>query len=329
MDYIKKILSLKSNNSKAFEALAIKIFAEQAINNQVYSRYLSLLSIVPSDIRYITDIPFMPISFYKNHVVKTGLWNAEKVFKSSGTSSTTQRSAHFVKSLQWYDTISSKIKDQLSIAEKSTIVALLPSYLEKGDSSLVHMVKQFSKSNPEGREYFYLHDFQKLNDTILEMLNEGNRVTFFAVTFALLDFAKQFQIHNENLEVIFTGGMKNKKKEMFFEDIHKQLKLSFAHSKIISEYGMTELLSQSYSDEMGDYIAGFSKKVIPFEINDPLVQAPFNKTAQLGIVDLANFDTCSFILTEDLGQVKPDGKFKVIGRLSQSDLRGCNLLYLE
>jgi len=206
-------------------------------------------------------------------------------------------------------------------------MGLLPSYLENGDSSLVQMVNHFSESNNEGQSFFFLDDFDALRKALEE--NSEQDLVLFGVTFALLDFAGKYSTNNSRLQVVFTGGMKNRREELSFEDIHEKLKEGFPQSKIISEYGMTELLSQAYSDQKGHYKCGATMRVVPMEVNDPLTIAPYGKTAQLGIMDLANFDTLSFILTEDAGRVMEDGRFEILGRLEQSDLRGCNLLYSE
>jgi len=310
-----------------FNDLSLEVFHYQSKNNKVYAKYLSLIGKSALLPQKMEEIPFMPISFYKSHEVKSGDWTPELVFKSSGTNDMKIRSQHFVKDINWYNEISLSIYQQIISRDDAEVMALLPTYFENGNSSLVHMVQFFSDEMNQNGNHFYMDDFSTLQIEISKLVESGRAVILFGVTFALLDFAKKCPIENEKLHVVFTGGMKNKRKDLQFSDIHQELKNAFPQSKIISEYGMTELFSQAYSDEFGNYKPGQTMRVIPFQINDPLSQAPFGKTAQLGIIDLANLDTLSFILTEDAGIVKEDNRFEVLGRLHQSDMRGCNLLY--
>lgn len=332
MNFKSKILKLlESHNVEEdlFEDLALEIFKYQAESNKVYQKYLSLIQINPHEVQSFSEIPYMPISFYKAHQIKSGDWKEQKIFKSSGTTAMKERSLHYVRDVQWYDQISRAIFQSSPLHNDATIMGLLPSYLENGDSSLVHMVQSLSEANNGGDTFLFIDDFEKMHGSIEAVLKKGSPIVLFGVTFALLDYAEAYSYDSELLQVVFTGGMKNKRTEMSFAEIHKLLTQSFPSSFISSEYGMTELLSQAYSNAKGMYTPGQTMRVVPMQINDPLMQGPFGKTAQMAIADLANYDTLSFILTEDAGVVFENGQFEVLGRLSQSDLRGCNLLYID
>ncbi len=120
--------------------------------------------------------------------------------------------------------------------------------------------------------------------------------------------------------------MKGKRKEMLKEELHQKLKTAFALDEIHSEYGMTELLSQSYSDRNGFFKSPPWKKILIRDINDPLTMIGENNTGGINIIDLANIYSCPFIATKDLGKTFEDGTFKILGRFNNADLRGCNLL---
>jgi len=270
----------------------------------------------------------MPIDFYKHKEIKTGKWEAEQIFLSSGTGNQIRSKQH-LRSADWYREVTDRIFRQAGFdLAKVKVLGLLPNYLEAGQSSLVHMVNDFVQASQTANPQFFLYDQQALADCISELLEE-HEVILFGVTFALLDFALSHCINSDRLKIIFTGGMKNRQEELLHSEVVERLKSSFPTSSILSEYGMTELLSQAYADEGGYYNMPATLRVIAKEINDPFETAKFGKTGMLGMIDLANLDTCSFIMTQDLGRVYQNNTFEVMGRLSYSDLRGCNLLYIH
>ncbi len=322
-----QILNLFQNDTDdSFKKLAISVFKTQAEHNKVYRRFLNLINCEVETITHFQDIPLMPISFFKNYLIQTHNWKAVKVFRSSGTGGI--RSLHPVKDLSWYDSITKSIfeKDHCSLA-KYEVLALLPNYIENGDSSLVHMVDHFQKLSNTTLPASFLYNHTDLADRISASLVSNKKILLVGVTYALLDFAKKFSISNPNLEILFTGGMKNKKKEMTYQAIAETLQKSFSLSKISAEYGMTELLSQAYSDKEGEYYMPATMRIVTKQLHDPVSNCKLHKAGLVGIIDLANIDSCSFILTEDLGVVSSSRTFKILGRQDNSDLRGCNLLY--
>lgn len=313
-----------------FEELALECFDYQSKHNKLYRQFLDIVGMDRSAIQCVEDIPCMPISFFKHHDVMTGDWESEMVFRSSGTSDQSLRSNHLVADAAFYQDISSGIFKQFYGDEGFETFALLPSYLENGESSLVFMVDHLMNLYNEGSEHrSYLYDHEELHKQILTCLEEQKRVMLWGVTFALLDFAQHYDIRHSNLHIMFTGGMKNRRREMHYDEIYDDLKKSFPLSSIDSEYGMTEMFSQSYSLDSteGLYRSGRSLRIMCKEISDPLSNVAFGKTGQVAFCDLANVDTISFVQTDDLGLLYPDGRFRILGRMSNSDLRGCNLLY--
>lgn len=324
-----------------FDALALSVFRYQAEYNPVYQSYIRNLGVNVADITALTEIPFLPIQFFKNHRVATGHnSDAPVVFRSSGTTGQIT-SSHHLYDEQLYKAVSYRIFQQnYDDLGRYHILALLPSYLERNNSSLVYMMQHFIEAS--GSEYsgFYLNNTGELLHRLRHLADhpDGKNVLLLGVTFALLDLAESnfdlsFLKDIRNLTVMDTGGMKGRRTEMIREEVHDILTGSFGVPAIHSEYGMTELLSQGYSHGNGLFEPGNSMRVLLRDINDPFTisdhHAGSSKTGGINVIDLANLDSCSFIETQDLGRFgdKP-GTFYVMGRFDNSDIRGCNLMVL-
>ncbi len=319
----KKILDVNSNT---FNELALKVFQYQYHHNFLYKRYVDLLGIVPSKIDSIEAIPFLPIQFFKNKVLKTNDWREETIFTSSGTTGSTT-SKHYVRSLEFYQQITEKTFHQFYGSVKEyTVLGLLPSYLERQGSSLVYMVDHFIQQSSSPLSGFYLNEYEQLVKTIEQARIAKTPILLIGVTFALLDMAEQYSIDLSDCVVMETGGMKGRRKELIRSEVHRRLSNAFNLPSVHSEYGMTELLSQGYSKGDGIFLPGYTMKIVTREIADPLTLQQANRNGIINIIDLANLDTCSFLATDDLGMVYNNGSFRVAGRLDSSDIRGCNLL---
>jgi len=309
-----------------FEPLALKVFQYQAYHNPVYARYLSLLSIQPDLVKELTQIPFLPIQLFKNHKIISGEMTDEFCFESSGTTGSTP-SRHFVSDLDFYDKVSQiGFEKQFGSLNQYCFLALLPSYLERQRSSLVHMVAHFISQSPYEESGFFLHNQSALISQLARCIEKSIPTILIGVSFALLDLAESHPMPLRDIILMETGGMKGRRKEMTRTELHQQLSKAFQLDHIHSEYGMTELLSQSYSKGEGLFYPSLTKRVLLRDPTDPFKVSRTGRRGVLNIIDLANIDSCAFIATDDLGNIYPDGSFEVSGRLDDSELRGCNLL---
>jgi len=326
MQDAKSLLNYLPNISEFnFETHALEVFRFQSSNNSIYKSYLNHLGVKVSSINKTENIPFLPISFFKTHLIQTNEWPIQKVFESSGTTGM-QTSKHAVKDVAFYHLHAKRIfEDVFGPVKETPILALLPSYLERGNSSLVSMVKYFINQSESAFSGFYLNNIKALADKLTQLKKGHKKVILFGVTFALLDLAEQFNIDLSHVTLIETGGMKGRREEVTREELYKVLKEKLNIAHIYSEYGMTELLSQAYGKN-AIFRAPNSMKVIIREVSDPFSTADIGKTGGINVIDLANVNTCSFIETQDLGRINEGGTFEVLGRFDNSDLRGCNLL---
>lgn len=309
-----------------FNASCLELFRFQYKNNTVYNQFVDLLNKNPDEITHFSQIPFLPIGFFKTHKVVSGTFSPEVVFSSSGTSGLST-SRHFVKSEAIYHrSFLSGFRHFFGDIRQYTLLALLPSYLEREGSSLILMAEELIKQSNQPKSGFYLNEYQQLADTLTELKNQKKPTILLGVTYALLDMAEQFQCSFPDLILMETGGMKGKRKEMIREELHEQLMQGFGVDRVFSEYGMTELLSQAYSKGHGRFFSPPWMKVIIRDTNDPLSWLAINQNGGINVIDLANRYSCAFIETQDLGKLAPDGSFEVLGRFDNSDVRGCNLL---
>ncbi|MFP4555365.1 MAG: acyltransferase [Bacteroidales bacterium] len=312
--------------SQSFERTTLDVFRFQAEQNGVYKQYLKLLNVNPESITNVFDIPFLPISFFKTHNVYTHAQTPEKTFSSSGTTGA-QISKHPVASLPLYRKSFLKgFELAYGSPKKYCFLALLPSYLEREGSSLVYMVDALINESQLPLSGFFLNNYDELIET-LQILEQSRQPTILiGVTFALLKLAKEHAIKFDSTIVMETGGMKGRGKELVREELHSLLMHAFGVKAIHSEYGMTELLSQAYSKGNGVFVTPPWMRVVARDPYDPLTVIPNDGSGALNIIDLANLYSCSFIQTDDLGVINPDGTFEVTGRMDGSQIRGCNLL---
>jgi phenylacetate-coenzyme A ligase PaaK-like adenylate-forming protein len=318
----------KIKNEKEFEHLAFKIFKFQFEHNAVYRSFCDLLYKNPSDIRSLKDIPFLPIQFFKTHDILSSNEVIQKTFSSSGTTGSTT-SKHLVTNLNIYEkSFNEGFKQFYGNIEDYTILALLPSYLERDGSSLIYMVDSLIKQSQKPKSGFYLDNLSELKETLNQLEAQDEKVLLIGVSFALLDLVEFHQFQLKNTIVMETGGMKGRRKELVREELHTILKKGFGVKSIHSEYGMTELLSQAYSKGNGVFKCSKTMKIFARDTEDALTILDRNKTGGINIIDLANINSCSFIATQDLGRVYNNGTFEIIGRFDNSDIRGCNLMAL-
>jgi phenylacetate-coenzyme A ligase PaaK-like adenylate-forming protein len=313
---------------KGFEDMCMAIYLDQSRNNPVYKAFQQGLHIQPEAIRQITDIPFLPVELFKSHPIVNGTKEPEIVFSSSGTTGTVQ-SLHYVADLELYKQSFRRCFDLFyGPVTDYCILALLPSYLERKGSSLVLMAEDLIQRSGHPESGFYLNTPGELHTTLLRLEEKGTKTLLLGVTYALLDFAETHPVQLKNTVVMETGGMKGRRKEIVREEVHALLCKGFGMDTIHSEYGMTELLSQAYSTGKGLFSCPPWMKVLARDTSDPLAIAKQGATGGLNVIDLANIHSCSFIATQDLGKVYSDGRFEILGRFDNSDVRGCNLMVL-
>jgi hypothetical protein len=314
------------NNQAQFNAVALQVFRHQAKNCAVYRDFLQGLKTEIDVVTNISQIPFLPIEFFKSHRVVSSASPEQVTFTSSGTTGIVT-SRHFVTDVSWY-TESFRKAFQIFYGDIAnyTVLALLPSYLEREGSSLIYMADDLIKQSNDADSGFFLYNHEELYRQLIKQQLTKKPTLLIGVTFALLDFIEQYQFNFPELIVMETGGMKGRRKEMIREELHDTLCAGFGVEMIHSEYGMTELLSQAYSKGNGIFECPPWMKIITRDTNDPITPLTNGQTGGINIIDLANINSCSFIATQDLGRVQPDGSFEVLGRFDNSDIRGCNLL---
>jgi hypothetical protein len=317
-----KIFSVSKNG---IDELALEVFDFQYRHNILYKSYVDALKINTRDVNEVHKIPFLPISFFKTHQIKTTLFEAEVIFESSGTTKTSN-STHHVKDRSIYTrSFMHGFEHFYGPANNWCIIGLLPSYLERKNSSLVWMVDELIKCSGHPKSGFYLHEHEKLSRTLRYLESEGQQTMLIGVTFALIDFAEHYQLQLNNTIVMETGGMKGRRKELTKEQSHAFLKNRLGVDQIHSEYGMTELLSQAYSKGEGKFQCVPWMKALIRKEDDPMDVRP-QGTGVLNVIDLANLYSCCFVATDDAGTIFESGAFEISGRLDNSDLRGCSLL---
>jgi hypothetical protein len=320
------IFNIKSNEQ--FTKAALEVFKHQFKNNKVYRSFCDLINKHPSDVTKIAQIPFLPIQFFKLRVVLSSTEKVEETFTSSGTTGSIT-SKHFVTDINFYkQSYLNGFAHFYGNIEEYTVLALLPNYLERNGSSLVFMVDDLIAKSKNSDSGFYLNNLDELAKKLINLDKKGQKILLIGVSFALLDLIEKQQFKLKNTIIMETGGMKGRRKELIRNELHQLLQDGFVVDEIHSEYGMTELLSQAYSKGNGVFETPPWMKILTRDTEDALTILPTEKAGGINIIDLANYNSCSFIATQDLGKVYQNGTFEIIGRFDNSDIRGCNLMVL-
>ncbi len=317
--------ALKDLSAQEFAGRAIDVFRFQYAHNRLYREFTDALGVQPSSVMHLEDIPFLPVGFFKTHDVRTGEFVPEAVFESSGTTGTVT-SRHLVRDLGLYRTSSIEgFRRFYGPVSDWCVIGLLPAYLERSHSSLVFMVNELIGMSGHPDSGFYLYDHTALAAVLQRLEARKQKTLLIGVTFALLDFAEQYRLQLEHTVVMETGGMKGRRKEITREQLHDVLRQRLGVRQVHAEYGMTELLSQAYSAGQGLFRCPEWMKILVRDEDDPLC-VRLNGEGLINVIDLANLWSCSFLATDDIGNVGPDGTFVVAGRVDNSDIRGCSLL---
>ena len=316
------------SSAKQFEKMALKVFRHQYDHNLVYRQFCDFVKKDKQTVKSLKQIPFLPIQFFKSHDVVSTIDEPQAIFTSSGTTGSIT-SRHLVTDVSLYEQSYRQAFSQFyGNIEDYTVLALLPSYLERQGSSLIHMVDDLIQLSNNSNSGFYLNEYDALVSKLLEQERDNKNVLLIGVTFALLDLIEKQNFKLENTIIMETGGMKGRRKEMIREELHEILTKGFGVKSIHSEYGMTELLSQAYSLGNGIFECPSWMQIHIRDTEDALTYISNGKTGGINVIDLANINSCSFIATQDLGKKYDNGSFEVLGRFDNSDIRGCNLMVL-
>lgn len=319
------IPSFQDFREEAFIAFANDVFVYQSKHNQIYKDFIDKIHNNTHDLLKSENFPFLPIGFFKSHEVFCGKERPSNYFESSGTGKQLV-SKHFLNEIRVYEaSFTESFNRHYGDPDRWCIMGLLPSYLERAHSSLVYMIESLMKKSAHPSNGFYLYNHEALYANLKLLESTRQKTILFGTTFALLDFSEKYNLPLSNTVIIETGGMKGRRVELLREQIHDLLQKSFPQAAIHSEYGMTELCSQAYAKENGRFVCPPWMKVLVRDEADPFYISCTGKGA-LNIIDLANIFSCSFIATDDVGEVFDDGSFSVLGRLDNSDVRGCSLL---
>ncbi|SHE65496.1 acyl transferase [Chryseobacterium sp. OV279] len=325
---MKNIFSIQTEQD--FLNASLAAFRYQYENVEIYKKFVDYLKINADEINSLEKIPFLPIEMFKNHQILDRNKSTDLFFQSSGTTQM-NLSKHFIAAPDLYEeSIYKSFEQFIGKPEDFIFLGLLPSYLEKQNSSLIYMVDYLMKKSAKPENGYFLYNHSEL----FELLNrlKDKKVILFGVSFALLDFldsveSLDFSIEgSQNLTVIETGGMKGRKEEMTKDELLKILQNGFKTDRIYSEYSMTELLSQAYSLGNNEYKCPNWMKILVRNAEDPFSYEQEGRTGAINIIDLANIHSCCFIATQDLGKTLPGDTFQVLGRIDHSDIRGCSLL---
>lgn len=322
-DYQEKLFQIE--NEDLFNKMCLFAFNYQYNGIEIYRQFVDSLKCKPNTIKHYSQIPFLPISFFKTHRLIQG--EPQTIFKSSGTTASLVRSKHYVQNLGLYErSFSEGFEEFYGSIQEYCVLALLPSYIENGDSSLVYMAEKLIRESKNKDSGFYLNNLKELAKKLAKLDTSGQKIILIGVSYALLDLVEEFQFQLKNTIVMETGGMKGRRVEMIREELHKNLKQGFGIDTIHSEYGMTELLSQAYSKGNGIFKTPSWMKIIIRDVNDPFNILSDSQSGGINIIDLANIYSLSFIETKDLGKIDENQSFEILGRFDDSDIRGCNLL---
>ena len=330
-----------------FQQKCLETFKYQYQNSEVYRRFVDYLNINPNDIQKVVEIPFLPIEMFKNHTILDQNKKADLYFQSSGTTQI-NLSKHWIADEKLYqESIQKSFEQFIGKAEDYIFLGLLPSYLEKQNSSLIYMVDFLMKKSGKAENGYFLYNHKELFEILKELSTQNKKVILFGVAFALLDFLdfadKNHHIieSSNQLTIIETGGMKGRKEEMTKDELLKIFHKGFGTDKIYSEYSMTELLSQAYSLGQNIYETPNWMRILIRNTEDPFSYVENGRNGAINIIDLANRHSCSFIATQDLGKILDNSEilcsaqnekeivskpFQVLGRIDHSDIRGCSLL---
>ena len=322
ISYKKKIFEIKTE--KEFNNLALTLFQYQYFYNPIYKQYIDLNNIQIGHIKTYHQIPCLPIELFRNKKIITKNKKSETIFISSGTTSN-QKSKHYIGDLELYKrTILNGFNMFFGNPSDYVFFCLIPDFNKNPHSSLSFMCSELIAISKHRDSGFFLEKKEELINNIKQCQQKKIKFILFGLSFEVLDFAKKSNLTLEGGVVIQTGGTKKKHKHIIREELNEKLKSIFRVDTIYSEYGMAELLSQSYSKK--DFFQPPPwKKILIRDKTNPMNIIGENKRGCINVIDLANIHSCGFIATNDLGQINTSG-FDIIGRAQNATQKGCSLM---
>ena len=322
-NYIKNIFHI--NSESEFNDYALELFHYQYKNNNIYNQYIKLICSETKTIKHYSEIPFLPIELFRTKKIISIEKKHQNVFLSSGTTNQL-KSKHYIIDLKIYKkSILKSFELFFGDPKEFVFFCLVPDFKKNPNSSLSFMCHELIKYSSKSKSGFYLNKTNTLISNIKKCQQEKKKFIIFGLGFEILNFANKKNISLKDGLIIETGGTKNNKTRILRDDLHKRLKKLFQIDNIISEYGMAELLSQSYYLNNKYFVAPPWKKILIRNKTNPLKINTNNYRGHINIIDLANIYSCGFIATNDMGYVNKVG-FDVIGRSQNAANRGCSLM---
>jgi len=312
----------KIRDDDTFNSIALALYDYQKNHVATYKKFVDALEKTSSTITHYSQIPCIPVTLFKNHIITDGDPVPGLAFTSSGTTAQSP-STHYVRDPDLYKkSILEGFCRTYGDPSDYIFLALLPSYLKRSGSSLVYMMQLLIQQSGNSESGFYLNMTDSLQAILKNVNRSGKKIFLIGVTYALLDLAAAVEINLSEAIIIETGGMKGTRRELIRAEVHEVLQKAFHVKTIHSEYGMTELLSQAWSSGEGLFTCPPWMRVLIRDVHDPFATA---EKGLIHVIDLANIHSCAFLATHDLGR-NADGKFIMSGRSDNSEQRGCNLM---
>ena len=321
--YIKKIFLI--NDEAKFNEYALQLFHYQYKENEIYNNYVNLIYNSISSIRTYHEIPFLPIELFRSKKIKTKHIKHQAIFHSSGTTKS-EKSKHYIGDVDIYKkSILKNFKSSIGDPEEFVFFCLVPDFKKNPNSSLAFMCNELIIKSNHSKSGFYIGNEEEMKQAILNCQNKKEKFILFGLSFEILKFAKKHQLNLKKGLVIETGGSKKGDQNIIKDELHHQLKYYFKIKNIYSEYGMAELLSQSYYTQHNCFTSPPWKKILIRDKRNPLKINQNHARGSINVIDLANIYSCGFIATNDFGYTTKKG-FNIVGRNMNANARGCNLM---
>mgnify|MGYP003577327584 CR=1 FL=1 len=329
-----------------FDAMALRLFAEQHAGNAAFRRFCQMRGVTPRTVRSWRDIPAVPISAFKE--VTLGIAradSAERVFMPSGTTRGDMRARHYHPTLAVYDASMTRnfARRFMQGSDRLRMAILFPDEAALPNSSLAHYLAlahshfgtadSFHALGPEGLR------IAALRKMLREAETTGTPCAILGASYSFVHLLDELARDSETFRLpagsrlLDTGGYKGQARELPLDAFYEALSATFGvpRSHCINMYGMTELSTQLYDD--GNAVVPSVRSGphwIRSRLVDPLTgqDVPHGERGILVHCDLANFNSATTLLTEDVGRAV-EGGFLLLGRAEGAQAKGCSLAVEE